>query len=192
MAALGPCEAPLIVAVSRHDSRKGVDVLLRALAKLRERNVAFRAFLVGGGLLIEQHRRLAERLNLDGTVAIEGVTPDSYAYLRHADVFALPSLEECSGSMSMLEAMQAGVAIVASAVDGIPEDVTDGDSAVLVEPGNVDQLTHAIERLLGDAGLRGRLQRRARETYVEKFSAEKFIAALSDLYAELGFKAGDE
>jgi glycosyltransferase involved in cell wall biosynthesis len=189
--ALEPREAPLIVAISRHDARKGVDVLLRALAKLRERNLAFRACLVGGGMLIEQHRRLAERLNLDGAVAIEGTTPDSYAYLRHADVFALPSLEESSGSMSMLEALQAGVAVVASAVDGIPEDVTDGDSALLVEPGNVDQLSLAIERLLSSAELRGRLQRRARETFVEKFSAEMFTAALSDLYAELGFKAGN-
>jgi glycosyltransferase involved in cell wall biosynthesis len=94
--------------------------------------------------------------------------------------------------MSLLEALQAGVAIVASAVDGIPEDLTDGDSALLVEPGNADQLSNALALALTDAALRERLRRRARETFVEKFSAEKFTTALSDLYAELGFKAGNE
>jgi glycosyltransferase involved in cell wall biosynthesis len=106
--------------------------------------------------------------------------------LRNADIFVLPSLEEGSGSVSMLEAMQAGLAIVASNIDGIPEDVTGGDSALLVEPGNVDQLSQAIESLLNDAELRRRLQRRAREIFVKRFSAESFTNALAVLYAELG------
>jgi len=185
-------EAPLIVAVSRHDARKGVDVLLRALAKLRERGVAFRACLVGGGMLIERHRRLAERLNLNGTVAIEGVTPDAQVYLRHADIFVLPSLEEGSGSMALLEALQAGVAVVASNVDGIPEDVTDGDSALLVEPGDAAALGRALERLIENAALRERLARRAHETFVERFSAEAFTAALRVVYTDLGFECAHE
>jgi glycosyltransferase involved in cell wall biosynthesis len=91
----------------------------------------------------------------------------------------------------MLEAMQAGVAIVASNVDGLPEDVTDGESALLVEPGNVDQLSRALARLLTDSELRGRLRRRARETFVERFSAEAFTDALRVIYAESGIRSAD-
>ena len=185
IAALEPREAPLIVAVLRHDARKGVDVLLRALAKMRESHVVFRACLVGGGMLIDQHRRMVERLNLSGAVTIEGFVPDAYAYMRHADVFALPSFEESSGSVSLLEALQVGVAFVASNVDGIPEDVTDGDSALLVEPGDVSALSQALGRALTDATMRHRLARRARGVFVERFSPETFTEAVRATYAEL-------
>ncbi|MGH9768862.1 MAG: glycosyltransferase, partial [Blastocatellia bacterium] len=120
-----------------------------------------------------------------------GWVPDPFAYLRHADLFVLPSLQEGSGSLSLIEALQAGLPVVASNVDGVPEDVADNDSALLVEPGNVDQLSQALARSLTDAGLRARLRRRARETFVEKFSAGAFSNALGALYAELGFESGN-
>jgi len=187
--ALKPAGAPLLVAVSRQDPRKGVDVLLRALAELKSRGVAFRACLVGGGLLLEAHQRLAERLGLSESVLLTGRVPDSYRYLRRADIFVLPSLQEGSGSVSLIEALQAGVAVVASNLDGIPEDVADGDSALLVPPGDATALSHGLERALTDAELRGRLRRRARETFAEKFSAEAFTTSLRKIYAELGFES---
>jgi glycosyltransferase involved in cell wall biosynthesis len=161
---LEPRDAPLIVSASRHDARKGVDILLRALGELKGSEISFRAALLGRGELLEPHRRLAERLALDGSVAITGQVPDVVPYLTRADVYVLPSLSESSGSVSLLEAMQAGAAIVASSCDGIPEDVVDGDSALLV-----------------------RLGARAREVYEQRFSAARFTDALGELYAELGF-----
>ncbi|HZS10480.1 MAG TPA: glycosyltransferase family 4 protein [Blastocatellia bacterium] len=184
---LSPPEAPLVVAVSRHDPRKGVDVLLRALAALRDRGVGFRACLVGGGALLEAHRKVAEQLRLADAVAITGWVEEPFDYLRRADIFVLPSLEEGSGSVSLLEALQAGVAVVASNVDGIPEDVTDGESALLVEPGDVAALSRALERLLADATLRHGLARRGRAIFEERFSAEALTDALRQLYLELGF-----
>ncbi|MBI3105509.1 MAG: glycosyltransferase family 4 protein, partial [Candidatus Rokubacteria bacterium] len=127
-------------------------------------------------------------LGLGAETAIEGFVPDPYPYLQHADVFALPSLEEGSGSLSLLEALQAGVAVVASGVDGIPEDVTDGDSALLVRPGDAGGLAAALERVLADAGLRARLARRARDTFEARFSAGAFAAALGEIYAGLGVR----
>jgi len=105
-------------------------------------------------------------------------------------VFALPSLEEGSGSLSLLEALQAGVGVVASGVDGIPEDVTDGDSALLVSPGDAEGLAVALERVLTDPELRRRLARRARETFEARFSAGALADALKAVYAELGFESG--
>ncbi|HWC01980.1 MAG TPA: glycosyltransferase family 4 protein [Methylomirabilota bacterium] len=187
VAALAPADAPLIVSVSRHDPRKGVDVLLGTLARLRGAGVPFRACLVGGGRLLAAHRELARRLGLAGSVTVTGIVPDPYAYLQCADVFVLPSLEEGSGSLSLLEALQAGVAVVASGVDGIPEDVTEGRSALLVPPNDEEALAGALRRLLGDVALRDRLAREARATFEARFSAPAFSAGLAAVYAELGF-----
>ena len=181
-----PSDAPLVMAVSRHDARKGVDVLLRALARLKQAGVPFRACLVGGGPLLGRHRRLAEQLGLGSAAAIVGPVPDAYSYLEHADVFVLPSLAEGSGSLSLLEALQAGVASVASNIDGIPEDVVDGETTLLVPPGNPAQLAGAIERLLGNPTLRTEIAERGRRTFEARFSAELFSAALRQTYAELG------
>ena len=169
---LEPRDAPLIVCVSRHDARKGVDVLLEALGGLRRAGVGFRACLLGRGELIDAHRRLARRLGLERSVAITGQVPDLAPYLLRADVYVLPSLSESSGSVALLEAMQAGRAIVASGCDGIPEDVTDGDSALVVAPGDRQALAAAIARLLGDPALRGRLAARARADVRRRFSAD--------------------
>jgi glycosyltransferase involved in cell wall biosynthesis len=187
VAALAPSTAPLIVSVSRHDARKGVDVLLRALARLLAAGVRFRACLVGGGPLLAAHRALAKSLGLNGTVSVTGRVQDAYMYLRCADVFALPSLEEGSGSLSLLEALQTGVPAVASAVDGISEDVVDGRSAILVPPGDEDALAAALERALQDRVLRDELARAARATFEARFSASAFSASLSEVYRELGF-----
>jgi glycosyltransferase involved in cell wall biosynthesis len=186
VAEAGPGEAPRVVAVSRHDPRKGVDVLLRALARLRDRGVRFQACLVGGGALLAQHRRLVVELDLDGIVSVTGPVPDPQPYLMGADVFVLPSLEEGSGSLSLLEALQARVAVVASGIDGIPEDVTDGDTAVLVPPGDPVALADGVERLLKDDALREGIAYRGRRVFEIRFSADAFSAALRRTYAEVG------
>ncbi len=189
IAALRPASAPLIVSASRHDARKGVDVLVRALGALHAAGVQFRACLVGRGELIAANRRLARRMGLEQNVAITGQVPSVVQYLRRADIYVLPSRSESSGSVSLLEALQAGVAIVASGCDGIPEDVTDGESALLVAPGDERALAGAIARLVGDAPLRRQLGERAREVYEARFSADGFTASLAALYAELGVYA---
>ena len=146
---------------------------------------------MGGGALLADDRRLVRRLGLADVVELPGFVPDSFAYLRRADVFVLPSLEEGSGSLSLLEALQAGVAVVASAVDGIPEDVTDGESALLVKPGDAEALAAALASLLADAGLRGRLARAGHDTFLRRFSAVAFARALCEAYGELGITPGE-
>jgi glycosyltransferase involved in cell wall biosynthesis len=186
IAALEPADAPLIVSVSRHGPNKGLDVLLHALGSLKSRGVRFRACLVGPGRLIDADRRLAARLGLDGSVAIPGRVDDVVPYLQSADVFALPSLGEQSGSVALLEALQSGTAVVASDCDGIPEDVTDGEHALLVPPGDVGALREALTRLIADPDLRAGFAARGRKRFEERFSADTFVTALGDVYAELG------
>src|SRR5206468_3593341 len=116
--------------------------------------------------------------------------PDAYAYLQHSDVFVLPSLEEGSGSVSLLEAMQAGAAPVISRVDGLPEDVVGGESAMLVEPGDPGALAAALAELCTDPRLRREIARGAHERYRERFSAAAFAADLCSIYASVGFRPG--
>ena len=186
-AELSSSETPLIVSVSRHDARKGIDVLFKALAKLHMDGFRFRACLLGGGPLLGFHRRLVTQLRLNDVISIVGWVSDPTQYIQKADVFVLPSIQEGSGSLSLIEALKAGVPVVASQIDGIPEDVRDGDNALLVEPGNVAQLCHALKQVMTDGALRQLLQRRSRETFMERFSPEAFTAALRATYAELGF-----
>ena len=177
---------PLIVAVGRHEPRKGGHVLLAALAALRRAGVPYRASLVGGGRQLGEARALVRKLGLGGQVELPGEVPDPYPYLERADVFALPSRSEQSGSLALLEALQASCAVVATRVDGIPEDVTDGASALLVDPGDAGALAGALARLLGDPDLRRRLAAGARRRFEERFSAGAFAAALGKVYAGLG------
>lgn len=186
LANLEPQDAPLIVSVSRHDPRKGVNILLHALGRLRAANIPFRACLVGRGQLIEEHRRLATRLGLDRSTAITGLVDDPRDYLRLAGIFVLPSLEESSGSISLIEALEQGVPVVASSVDGIPEDIRHEESGLLVEPGSVDALTEALSRLLGNAELRHQFAKASRSVFAEQFSSSRFVTALSEIYAESG------
>ena len=185
IADLQPRDAPLVVTVARHSPSKGLDVLLRALASLRDAGVGFRACLVGPGRLLDAHRRLSSRLGLDRQVAITGYVDDVLLYLQRADVFVLPSLEE-GRSVALLEALQLGTAIVASSCDGIPEDVTDGQDALLVPPGNVGALRDALARLIGDPGLRAALGARAASCSRNASRPARSWRPCASVYAELG------
>lgn len=190
VASLRDAAGPLIVSVSRHDPRKGLGTLLRALAEVRSAGVAFRAVLLGFGPLLARHRELATELGLDDVVRITGMVEETFPYLRQADIYVLPSLQEGSGSVALLEALQAGVAVVASDVDGIPEDVSNEVNGLLVQPGNVQALASALTRLIHDGELRRRLATAARRTHEERFTAERMIAALSGIYEEAARCAG--
>lgn len=181
-------DGPLIVATSRQMARKGVDVLIRALARVRDDGHEFRAALVGTGQLLDVHRELVRELGLADRVTLPGFVPAVGAYLRHADIFSLPSLAEGSGSMSALEAMQYGVPVVSSAVDGMTEDLTDEVDALLVATGSVEDLHQALNRMVSDSAMRERLGRAGGELYQRRFSADAAATALAEFYAELGLE----
>jgi len=187
LAGLQPASAPLVVSVARHHSRKGGDVLIDALALVRERGIPLRACLIGDGPLLDEHRRRVTARGLDASVVVAGRVDDVDPYLQHADVFALASREEQSGALAILEALRAGVPIVASAVDGIPEDVADGASALLVPPDDAGALAGALGRLASDRAMRARLADEGRRLFAERFAAEPFAASVGAAYRALGF-----
>jgi glycosyltransferase involved in cell wall biosynthesis len=131
--------------------------------------------------------RYAERLQIADAVKFTGwVGPSGKrALLEHAALFALPSYDEAL-PVSLLEAMSAGVPVVASPVGGIAEVVADGKSGYLVAPGDKMSLQRAIRKILLDKSLAQRLGAAARETARLRFAPERALAALEGIYDALG------
>jgi glycosyltransferase involved in cell wall biosynthesis len=154
---------PRIVFVGRLTRAKGVETLLEAFARVRT-NGAHLVY-VGDGpdrarlerAIVE--RDLADRVRITGFVRHDEVP----SHLAHADVLALPSAYEELGSI-LLEAMEAGVPLVASRTGGIPDLVDHGVNGLLVHPGAADQLAMAIDGVLGDEALASALRSGGRET----------------------------
>src|ERR1700693_157184 len=175
---------PRFVCVSHHGPRKGIDVLIHAFARLRDRKIPFRATLLSSGALFDRHRTLVRELALSDEVQFTGAVPLVEPYLNEADVFVLPSRSEQSGSLSLIEAMAARLPAVASACDGIPEDLEDEVNGLLVAPGSVDELTVALARVATDPDLRVRLALAARAQFEKRFSPVAFADDLGSAYAE--------
>jgi glycosyltransferase involved in cell wall biosynthesis len=184
--------------VGRISPEKGVHVLLDAFQKVVERCPRARLEVVGpqGAAPIEfivgladdprvsglasfyqgdYFSRLRGRLSSDalGRVSFKGHVAHSRLsdHYRNADVLINPSLSEAFG-MSLVEAMAAGVPVVATRVGGVPEVVEDGKTGLLVEPGDASALAGAILRLLTDDGLRRSMGEAARRRAVERYSWE--------------------
>ncbi len=131
--------------------RKGLEILLEALARLRNRGLPVRLRAVGSFETpeYESHiKRLAGQLNLDSAIDWAGFARDIDSELARMDLFVLPSLFGEGLPMVVLEAMSAGLPVVASAVPGVPEAVRDGVEGLLVEPANPAALAAAIERFV--------------------------------------------
>lgn len=181
-------EGPLVVTTSRQAPRKALDLLIRAIARLRDEGIPVRAAMTSKGALLEAHRKLVKELQLGDRITLPGLVPDVRAYLAHADIFCLPSIAEGSGSMSVNEALQFGVPVISSAIDGMVEDLTEDVDSLLVEPGSVDSLTDALRRMVTDEGLRDRLGPAGREVFDRRFSVEAATDALAELYAGFGLE----
>jgi glycosyltransferase involved in cell wall biosynthesis len=104
--------------------------------------------------------------------------------MKRAWVFTLPSHHEAL-PMSILEAMAAGVPVVASRVGGIPAAVDDGRSGILIEPRDVSALATALLSLLGDAARRKNMGIESRRQAAEIFSADVIVPRVEDLWREV-------
>ena len=146
-------EAPTIFFCGRHEERKGLDVLLAAMAQL---GPEVRLWVASNGPDTE---RLREQTKADTRIEWLGRLSDEekIARLKGADVFCAPSLRGESFGVVLIEAMAAGTCVVASALDGYRNVATDGVDSLLVPPGDADALAAAIGRALREPQLAARL-----------------------------------
>jgi glycosyltransferase involved in cell wall biosynthesis len=134
--------------------------------------------IIGTGPLESELKHHAEMLNVASRIDFAGEVSHSEIpmYLSEADIFVRPSLSEGMGN-SFIEAMAAGLPVIATPVGGIPDFLADGETGVFCKPGDPQSLAAAVERLRGDAALRGKLTTNAlhmvRERYDWDLIAEK-------------------
>jgi glycosyltransferase involved in cell wall biosynthesis len=167
--------------VARFTEFKDHGVLLRAFAKVPG---AARLKLVGAGVTQAAMKKLAEELGIRERVEFKGARGDVPEILAQTDVFVLASKIETL-PISILEAMRAGLPVIASDVGGISEEVVDGETGLLVPAGSVEELSNALKRLLADRELRLAMGSAGRRRFERVFQADRMIERTQELYEEV-------
>jgi glycosyltransferase involved in cell wall biosynthesis len=189
---LGLSPGTQIVAMfARVAPQKDYDTLIKAAALLRDPWPDLRFVMVGDFAGLPEHRRHFDHVRHELAQAgvadrflFTGFRADTRRLMLGADVCVLSTHFE-GLPLVVLEAMALGRPCVATAVDGIPEMIDDGESGFLSRPGDPASLANALARALADPTHAARLGRKARETVRERFSEERFAREMFDLYARL-------
>ncbi|OUL27758.1 glycosyl transferase family 1 [Nostoc sp. RF31YmG] len=174
-----------VVFCGRVGQRKGAFDLIEAFAKLPDRQKESTQLILAGDGEITKAQQLAASLNLAERVTFLGWINSQQRdeLLSKADMFVLPSYNE-GLPMAILEAMGWGLPIIASPVGGIPELVIAKQNGLLVTPGNIQQLSQAMELLIADEDLRLSLGKVSRKN-VEQFDIRNYCHHLAEIYYSL-------
>ena len=171
-----------IGSVGRLSHEKGADVLLEAFGLVRLELPECELILVGDGRERPHLEALAAQKGMTGQVRFSGEREDVPALLKDFDMFVLPSRSE-GLPLALLEAMAAGLPIVATAVGGVPEAIADNRTGLLVPPLNPQAMGDAILRLAQDAGLRARLGTAANQEFGRRYRLSQMVDAYEGLMA---------
>lgn len=182
----GVATVPVLTMVARFASPKRYDLLLHALSRMRD--VDWRARLVGDGPLLAAAEALAGELDLSQRVEFTGARTDVSELLARADVFVLASAWE-GLPISIIEAMRAGLPIVATAVGGIPELVDDQVGA-LVAQNSADDLAVALRHILANRERLPVLGAAARARYERSFTGNAMMNKTVRVYEACLARAG--
>jgi glycosyltransferase involved in cell wall biosynthesis len=168
--------------------RKGLEVLLDAIAALRRQGVPVHLRAVGAFESTEYEAQIAEqlrRLHLAEHVCWTGFARDITAELQKMDLFVLPSLFGEGLPMVVLEAMAAGVPVVATRVAGVPEAIRHGQDGLIVAPGDAEQLAGAITSVTGGEFDWSALRASAMARHARLFSDRGMAAGVAAVYRKL-------
>jgi sugar transferase (PEP-CTERM/EpsH1 system associated) len=174
-------DTPVVATVARLEPVKDQASLLRAFEKVGAALPEARLVLVGDGSLRGALEDQARRPGLQGRVTFLGRRADIADLLPLFDVFALTSTSE-GLPLTVLEAMAAGLPCVSTAVGAIPEAVTEGQTGLLVPPGDSDALAAALTRLLRDPGLRRKMGQEGQKRARAHFDLKAMTKRYEDLY----------
>jgi glycosyltransferase involved in cell wall biosynthesis len=174
-------EGPLVGVVARLQPEKGVATFLEAAARVSKVSPEARFLVVGDGPLREELLGLAKRVGVGDRVRFLGYRVDARALIGLLDVLVIPSLTEGS-PLIVLEAMAAGIPVVASAVGGIPDQARHGEEGILVPPGDPSALANALGALLRDPAHARRLGETGRRRTENEFSHETLVRRIEAVY----------
>jgi glycosyltransferase involved in cell wall biosynthesis len=188
-----PLEGPPVVGFAgRLVWKKGVDVLIGAMARVVERRPDVRLVIAGDGPERSRLEARAAELGIGGSVDFLGhlARPDMEANLDRAWVRVVPSRWEEPFGLTAAEAMMAGTAVVATGSGGLAEQVLDGETGLLFPSQDDAALAGAIERLIGDRALAERLGAAGRRRAVEEYGEDRYVERFLDLYREVMAPSG--
>jgi glycosyltransferase involved in cell wall biosynthesis len=171
--------AVLLLSVGSLTAQKNHRLLIESIARMDETNVI--VAVAGEGPLRDELEKAVRDTGLKGRVALLGRRLDVPDLLDAADVFVLSSDYE-GLPITVLEAMASEVPCVATDVGGNAEAIRDGETGLLVPPGDAGSLAEALDRVVRDPELRERLSRGARSVYETSFSAESMVSQTEALY----------
>lgn len=183
-----PADARLVLSVGRLSSEKGHADLIRAMTEIK-RMCDFQTVLLlaGDGPEEPNLQKLCSRLGLEDSVRMLGYRRDVARCYEASDVFVLPSYSEGSPNV-LLEAMDAGLPIVATAVGGVGEMIRHRENGLLVAARDIAGIARSVVALLTDAELRCTLTTAARESLAE-YSPGRYYANVRALFDELARSA---
>jgi len=175
----------VILSVGRLEKVKGHKYLVEAFASIKKEISNARLMLVGDGSERGNLEKQADELGIGGAIEFVGEIPHSELPRRYhgADVFVMPSLSEGFG-ITAIEAMAAGVAIVATRAGSLPEIVRDGEAGILVERNNAEQIYDAVLRIYKDETLRLRLAENGKRE-AQKFDWRNSAQEIYEVYCRL-------
>jgi glycosyltransferase involved in cell wall biosynthesis len=181
-----PEHAPVLGIVARLDPLKGHHDLLAIFPKLLERHPQLRLLFVGDGWDRERIEKHVEEHHWEKQVILAGLVPPRQvpSLLGAMDIMALPSYQEGQGR-TLVEALLCGCAIVGYDVGGIGEVCIDGNTGRLVNVGNLEQLTVAVDDLLSDNAYRMKLADAGRQYVMTHFTEQVMVQRLAALYEKL-------
>ncbi len=168
--------------------RKGIEVLLDAIAKLKSSNTNVHLRAVGQFETPEYEAEImarVQRLGIGENITWTGFQTDVNAQIRQMDLFVLPSLYGEGLPMVVLESMANAVPVVASDVEGITEAVRDGVDGLIVEPGNADDLATKLRTLIGDTKRWESMSQSAFARQREELSDVSMARGISEVYDSL-------
>jgi glycosyltransferase involved in cell wall biosynthesis len=176
-------DEPIVLAIGRLSSEKAHIDLLAAFRLLLTVNPESKAklIIVGDGPERKRLEAATAEYGINGRVQFAGQISNVKPYYAAADVLVLPSHSEGSPYV-LLEAMAAGLAIVATKVGGVPEMVEDEESALLVPPREAEMMAAAISRVLTDANLARKLTANASALISTRYSPETYVRSLVEIY----------
>ncbi len=180
-----PHESWTLGSVALFRPRKGLEILLEALALLHRRGLPVRLRLIGGfetNDYQEQARRLADELSIGKLIEWRGFQKNIDAELDAIDLMILPSVLAEGMPMAVLEAMSAGVPSIGSRVDGIADCIHHGHEGLLVEPGNPKKLADSITSVIEGSHNWQMLRRNAIASHQVRFSDRKMAEGVADVY----------
>ncbi len=171
----------LLVMVGSFEERKGHRIMFGALQELPD---SIHLAVAGEGEMERSCRHEVSELGLGGRVHFLGIRDDIHAVLLESDILVLPSRLEATPYV-IVEAMAAGIPVVASGIFGIPELVEDGVTGILVPPGDEQVLARAITSLAGDPVRRVRMGKKSKERFRDRFTIERAVSDTVRIYEEL-------